>query len=465
MKAHSIFLFIAGVIGLLSVVCLVLDGQGVNIGIYTLRFPSVDDMMRGNEHHVSADSLVLQVEQTMEIAPVDSASLAREDSLRFYKDFFENNIARFHLPNDSVEYLFPLFESLDNAMTQHVHIMHYGDSQIEGDRITGYLRLRLQERFGGAGPGLLPLVQPIGATSVAQRLSDTIPSYYAGGMMGDRDSHNDYGAMAQFARLETPLDSGITLTITTRRSSPFRRIILYASDVDSLNAEIGGTKKSIANRDKTCSLSWILRKDLKKVSVAMAGKANILGLAVDGETGVTASNIPMRGSDGTFFTRISKSAVKYMLDDLNTRLVLLEFGGNALPCIRDSVGVEKFCKGFAKQIRYINDVCPEARIIVIGPADMSTKINGRLQTHSMLPRLVSRLRETTVETGAAYWDMYDAMGGYNSMLSWVEHKPQWAATDYIHFTPKGADRIAELLWKSLMVYYDYACFMRKEDHK
>jgi hypothetical protein len=40
-------------------------------------------------------------------------------------------------------------------------ILHYGDSQLEGDRISGYLRQRLQAVFGGSGPGFIPIKQVV----------------------------------------------------------------------------------------------------------------------------------------------------------------------------------------------------------------------------------------------------------------------------------------------------------------
>jgi lysophospholipase L1-like esterase len=39
------------------------------------------------------------------------------------------------------------------------------------------------------------------------------------------------------------------------------------------------------------------------------------------------------------------------------------------------------------------------------------------------------------------------MGGKNSMPSWVEQK--YAATDYIHFSPQGARKIATLLYSAI----------------
>ena len=100
-------------------------------------------------------------------------------------------------------------------------------------------------------------------------------------------------------------------------------------------------------------------------------------------------------------------------------------------------------------------LCPEARIIFIGPADMSVKENGVLQTHPQLPDLTAKLARTCDEHGVAFWDMYDVMGGWNSMLAWVNHQPALAGTDNVHFTTRGANRIASILWKAIKMNYDY----------
>src|SRR5512140_2901193 len=42
-----------------------------------------------------------------------------------------------------------------------VRIMYYGDSQIEGDRLTSFLRSSLREGHGGTGPGLFLPVMPV----------------------------------------------------------------------------------------------------------------------------------------------------------------------------------------------------------------------------------------------------------------------------------------------------------------
>jgi len=41
------------------------------------------------------------------------------------------------------------------------------------------------------------------------------------------------------------------------------------------------------------------------------------------------------------------------------------------------------------------------------------------------------------------------MGGYNSMIGYVNASPRLAAKDYTHFTRAGADKLARMLHKVL----------------
>jgi hypothetical protein len=74
-------------------------------------------------------------------------------------------------PNDDPRMLFSTFEALDHSResARPVRILHFGDSQIEGDRMSSLFRARIQERFGGVGPGLVsakPLTSSMSVTRV-----------------------------------------------------------------------------------------------------------------------------------------------------------------------------------------------------------------------------------------------------------------------------------------------------------
>ena len=58
-----------------------------------------------------------------------------------------------------------------------------------------------------------------------------------------------------------------------------------------------------------------------------------------------------------------------------------------------------------------------------------------------------RIAETN---GVAFWNLFEAMGGPNSMPKWVDSNPPKAFKDYTHFNLDGAADIAELLGEALL---------------
>ncbi len=55
----------------------------------------------------------------------------------------------------SLSNFFRSLKEVENGSNEVIRILHYGDSQLEGDRISDYLRNKVQNRFGGNGPGIV----------------------------------------------------------------------------------------------------------------------------------------------------------------------------------------------------------------------------------------------------------------------------------------------------------------------
>ncbi len=461
MKLHHTVIFIFSVIALLAIVCATFPQPSLSVGGLTLHFPSIEKMLSitNNDTLRTAEQMLMEAEQSLSMTVADSAAQAQADSLAFYHKFFAESPMRIFCPNNNPEYLFSFFDALDNARSEGVHVMHYGDSQIEGDRISGYLRSTFQKRFGGMGPGFIPLYQPIAAMNVQQSLSDSVSMYYAGGMMGSRAQHNRYGAMAQMAQIST--SDTVRMAIKSYRGKSFGKMIIFAGKVDSaLTFSAASKVLHFMPSSQMLQQSINFKHPLGSIEANVCGVGEIYGIYLSGTNGVNVSNIPMRGSDGTFFSRIDKDAFKRMLNVVNTRLIIMEFGGNALPMISDTISADRWCKRFRAQVEHMRKMVPNAKILVIGPADMSVKVNGELQTHAMLPYLTQKMRQEVLAGGAAFWDMYAVMGGPQSMIAWVDHSPAWAATDYVHFTKKGADRISEVLCEAIDIYYSYRDYIK-----
>jgi hypothetical protein len=85
---------------------------------------------------------------------------------------------------------------------------------------------------------------------------------------------------------------------------------------------------------------------------------------------------------------------------------------------------------------------------------MSTKVKDKYVTYELLPSVVEALKKAAISTGSGYWDMYEAMGGHNSMPGWVNAKPELAAPDYVHFTPRGSALISNMFYNAFMLEYN-----------
>jgi lysophospholipase L1-like esterase len=293
-------------------------------------------------------------------------------------------------------------------------------------------------------------------------------------MHQNRASHRRYGVLGQFGTIYG--EGFISVAArnwknTYENVKEFQTIRLFVGRDKKFRARLTVSGKETVEETVTGDSStvkvftWNLPAPVSKFSLRLSGSGEIYGIAADGISGVAVDNIPFRGSSGTFFSSLDSTVMATMLQQLNARLLILEFGGNTVPAIQNEKAIANYGKKMSEQIAFLRKICPEAKILLIGPSDMSTKVKGQLATYPCLPPLVEVMKKAALENGAAFWNMYEVMGGHNSMIEWVRHSPALAAPDYIHFTNRGADRIAALFCETLMVYYDYYRFVSENNSK
>jgi lysophospholipase L1-like esterase len=179
--------------------------------------------------------------------------------------------------------------------------------------------------------------------------------------------------------------------------------------------------------------------------IHLQGKGRVYGLSMETAVGVIVDNIPMRGSSGSFFNKIDSASLSDFYRDTNTRLIILQFGGNMIPHTKNPSTLNGYVKTLQKQVRYLRQCAPQAAILFVGPSDMSTRVDGKLTTYPLLPYLDKRLALMAQEEKIAYWSLYNAMGGFESMITW--HNRGLAGGDYVHFTRSGANTAGRMLGK------------------
>jgi hypothetical protein len=163
MKPFKTLLFTFSVFVLLAAAMWVTPAEGLKIGEFTFHMPTFSEMFLPEDieyanvsklidHQFDIDSL-LDIENSA--ASSDSLSV---ENVRASYDSLVQSIYKIELTDSGRTNLNRFFKKLHEKNS--VRIMHYGDSQIEEDRMTSFIRSKLQTKFGGTGPGLRPALQP-----------------------------------------------------------------------------------------------------------------------------------------------------------------------------------------------------------------------------------------------------------------------------------------------------------------
>ena len=472
MRPRHIAYIIWIVIALLGVVCLIVPDGGWHIGQWNLRFPTLTealdleaDSTPVDELGILNDSLLAEI-NAIDVLPIDSIAsqdtVAAKDSLprKPQPVIPEVNF----IPTDTRAYLGAFYAALDSASSKPVRVVHYGDSQTEEDRITNILRERWQKEFGGGGVGLIPLHQTIPTRSIRQWLSingvvQTTQGgpkrYLVYGPRSMRLEDDDYGVMGQVAVMDSTLVKGsedIVMNIEPidkKRKSHnyFNRVRILTDSITGYVLAQDSLFPIVPHQSPIAVID-----SCERCEIHLHGKGKVYGVSLETSTGVIVDNIPMRGCSGNIFTKIDSIQLSDFYRETNTRLIILQFGGNMIPQTENPSTISGYVRStLRQQVRYLRACAPEASILFVGPSDMSTNIDGQMTTYPLIPYMDKLLKKMAAEEQIAYWSMYDAMGGKDSMVRWVEIG--LAGSDYVHFTRAGANKVGKILYEWLMSYH------------
>lgn len=490
MTPFRTLLLILSVFALLGFFSLVFPAGGISIGTVTLRFPSLKEKLEDAKANLSDASKPDPEAQIQKMLAETRARRFAEyaDSLAFYENFFKSGPTRFDFPQNDPSWFDRFFDRVLQAKDSEevVHIVHYGDSQLEGDRITATFREAIQALFGGSGPGMVPPLADIPSFVFNGHSTGNLSRHRIFGPAAEHAPNNRYGPLAQTTDLNGSATFSFKKSLRQKNfpnAGKFRKIRILASKAnlktrlvykatvvdtildDSIPKYRTRLQKFLATDPKIETYpnlsvyTWNLLHETESITLTVSGRASLYTIVLDGASGVGIDNVAMRGSSGTIFTKMDNGLLGASLKAINTKLILMEYGGNLVPSVtRANLGwVERTLE---RQILALQKAVPDADILFIGPADMSKKVNGKWTSYPNLEMTVEKIREVALKNGCAYWDMYRVMGGKNAMVSWVKEKPPLGGPDYIHFTRAGASRIGELLYNAVKIHYDYYNFRR-----
>jgi hypothetical protein len=281
----------------------------------------------------------------------------------------------------------------------------------------------------------MPLVQTIPGLTVKQQLymsgrfvtpMQGPRRYFVYGFKRDQRTDRKYGILGQMAEMNDSLVQGseeVMAVCTPQPGTP--RYTRWRVVADS-------------------SVHYTFSGD----TVRLNGRGNVYALSQECETGVIVDNIPMRGCLGNVFTKIDSALLASFYRTQNVRLIIMQFGGNAIPFNQKPSTIQSIVKGLREQVRFLQHCAPEASILFIGPSDMLTQENGEWQTFPMVPYMDRLLRKMALEENIAYFSLYRWMGGSGSMIRWQEIG--LAGADGIHFYRSGAKKAGDAIGQWLL---------------
>ena len=423
MRPYKVLLFIAAVMAGLAALCFVLPGR-IAVGDKELRWPTLAEVL-GEPSAVScqlSDSLGtlgdLGILDTLEFPdpPQTPQTSQTPQPILTPKVLVDSTV-------DSRMFLKAFYSSLTECGEQVVRVLHYGDSQIEEDRMTQQIRESLQQRFGGSGVGLMPLAQTIPTRTIRQQLhmngrlvqpAQGPQRYIVYGPKRDQRKDGLYGIMGQVAEMNDSLVDGsesiMALCTPQDKKQRYNRWQVFA--------------------DSTIAYSF------SGDTVRLSGRGKVYGLSQISDTGIIVDNIPMRGCLGLVFTKIDSAQIASFCHEQHVRLIIMQFGGNAIPFNQNPRTIGAIVRGLRDQVRYMQQCAPEASILFIGPSDMLTQTDGEWQTYPMVPYMDRMLHQMALKENIAYFSLFRWMGGEGSMKRWQEIG--LAGEDGIHFTRSGA---------------------------
>jgi len=356
-------------------------------------------------------------------------------------------------------------DGLNRSRTEQVRILYYGDSQIEGDRITSYLRRYLRKEHGGTGPGLMLPVMPVTYTrSFYVRASSNWKRYNYLSFRNGEISHNDLGPFMAFCRYMPEgsvspyrVKSWIRIVpsvLADRSESQFDFLrIFYRNSQGDVKIEVKAgdnpvmtdTLKSTEDiAEYVCPLY-----NARNILIDFSGNTSpdLYGISIESPTGIVVDNIPQRGSAGLEFTMVGEDNLEQACKLLKPDLIVMHYGLNLATTIRNDYSYYEL--GLKRQIELLKDISPPTGMLVVGLTDMARQEGTQVKSYPNIPKIINAQRNASAGSGAVFWDARKAMGGQSSIVRWFNMNPPLAKPDYVHLTDQGADRLAQLMVNDL----------------
>lgn len=350
----------------------------------------------------------------------------------------------------------PFYQALDDVHSEDrmVRIAVFGDSFIEADIFTADLREMLQKKFGGCGVGFVTI------TSMTSGYRPTVRHTFGGwsshavtdSIYFDKQKQGVSGhyflpRAGAYVELRGQ-NKYASLLDTCQRAS----IFFYNKDTLQLSVRVNKDEAETHQIEPAGNLRQMQvdgRIGSVRWTVDRTDSTLFYGLAMDGKRGVVVDNFSLRGSSGLSLRSIPATMMKDFNKQRPYDLIILEYGLNV--ATERGRNYDDYQKGLLAAINHLKECFPQAGMLLLSVGDRDYKTeNGDLRTMPGVKNLIRYQQNIAAESGIAFWNMFEAMGGEGSIAKMVHAKPSMANYDYTHINFRGGKHLADLLYQTLI---------------
>lgn len=346
-------------------------------------------------------------------------------------------------------------------------VVYYGDSIVASDYITGTLRRALQSEFGDGGHGFV-------------LMADAWPSYF----------HNDIYRLStrgfEVSRVVGPYNQdgfyglgGVSFTAATgvrarfgtaekgdygRRVSRFEVNYLEYPGGGDLTVLLDGSPYSTisTNGDSPRSRTLEVKTTDGEHQVEVftqSGQTRTFGVILERDSpGVVLDALGIQGARIRFLDKQDDQHWAEQLQARKPNLLAFQFGGNE-SADGFAYPMSDYHDTMAAVLKQAKAAVPDAGCLVLATLDQGKREGSTAVTRPIVPHIVREQEAVAREVGCAFWNTYEAMGGYGAMAIWARRGLGQA--DLAHPSGWGAQVIGNWLFAALM--HGYNRYLHEQD--
>ena len=334
---------------------------------------------------------------------------------------------------------------------ESVHILHYGDSPTTADLITADARSMFQREFGDGGVGFVLLARPwawYGRRGVEMSASNW--KIEVAGVSEFRDGMNGLGAVSFRGapgavanwKLKDPAHRAVEIAYLSEPQGGEFAVEADGRPIGSASAASATTGPGFAPFEIPAGATQITLK-------VTSGSVRLYGADFRKGPGVVYSSLGINGANVTLLSNaLNESHWAAELRHYKPDLVIVNYGTNesGFPNFVDTTWGREMRKAVAR----LRAALPDTSILLMSPMDRGAKsASGQIDTIPAMPRLVLTESKIAADSGVAFFNTFEAMGGAGTMGRWFSAEPRLVGSDYIHPMPAGAKIVGELLFSAL----------------